>query len=550
MARSRSVKAKTEVDPQTKVPRRIYDINEPESEGQPREIAEQFLARIAGDLKIKPDLSELRFDEVRPSILGNHVLFQQQHDGLPISGAWVRVDVDPKGKVYNVQNDLVPEPAVKKSAQSGAMAPPVISEEQAKTRALAATGSTSAGPHTVYSSEEVAYPVDGVPRRAWKVVVVGQAVPGEWKVYIDANDGSVLGIVKLLKDAHGRVFDPNPCVVLNDTTLHDTSVIVDAAYSVVELKGLDGSGHLDGPFVSTSITPSRVTRADGEFLFDRSQQGFKEVMVYFHLDRVQRYIQDLGFTNVLNKPIKVNVVGRTDDNSDYSPVTKALEFGTGGVDDAEDAEVVLHEYGHAIQDNQVPGFGATSEGGAMGEGFGDYLAASFFADRKPARLQDCIASWDATSYSGDNPPSLRRLDSNKKYPRDMVHEVHADGEIWSACLWQIRKALGGRTADKLVIAHHSLLTPHSGFEDAANALITTDGQLNGGRNVATITDVFVRRGILPNPRRNNKRAGVPFEEIYRGGRPKGGRQSPARSAGRSAAVRSAATTPPKAGARR
>jgi hypothetical protein len=37
----------------------------------------------------------------------------------------------------------------------------------------------------------------------------------------------------------------------------------------------------------------------------------------------------------------------------------------GGVDDAEDADVILHEYGHAIQDNQVPGFGSSLEAGAM-----------------------------------------------------------------------------------------------------------------------------------------------------------------------------------------
>ena len=195
-------------------------------------------------------------------------------------------------------------------------------------------------------------------------------------------------------------------------------------------------------------------------------------------------------------------------------LTKALRFGIGGVDDAEDAEIILHEYGHAIQDDQVPGFGASDEGGAMGEGFGDYLAASFFADLKPARLQPCVGSWDAVSYSGDDPPSLRRLDSNKKYPRDLHGEVHADGEIWSACLWEIRAALGGRVADRLVIAHHFLLTPQSGFEDAAKALMTTDQQLNQGRNLAVIRDVFVRRGILPNPKRKNKRAGVRFYDIH------------------------------------
>jgi hypothetical protein len=128
----------------------------------------------------------------------------------------------------------------------------------------------------------------------------------------------------------------------------------------------------------------------------------------------------------------------------------------------------------------------------MGEGFGDYLAASFFADHKPARLQPCVGTWDAVSYSGDDPPSLRRLDSNKKYPRDLHGEVHDDGEIWSACLWELRAALGGRVADQLVIAHHFLLTPQSGFEDAAKALLTVDQQLNQGRNMEVIRDVFGR----------------------------------------------------------
>src|SRR4029079_14126856 len=124
----------------------------------------------------------------------------------------------------------------------------------------------------------------------------------------------------------------------------------------------------------------------------------------------------LGFTNVLNKSIPVNTDGTTDDQSFYSPVSKSLTFGTGGVDDAEDAEIILHEYGHAIQDNQVPGFGGSKESAAMGEGFGDYLAASFFSDKKSALLKPTIGNWDSVVHSGSEPPCLRRLDSNKKYP--------------------------------------------------------------------------------------------------------------------------------------
>src|SRR5262249_23499564 len=97
--------------------------------------------------------------------------------------------------------------------------------------------------------------------------------------------------------------------------------------------------------------------------------------------------------------------------------------------------------------------------------------------------------------------------------KDMNGEVYDDGEIWSACLWELRAAIGRQAAERLVIAHHFLLTRNAKFEDAANALILADQNLNNGDNETTIRDVFVRRGILPNPKRKNRRAGVPFEVV-------------------------------------
>src|SRR4029434_4341096 len=82
------------------------------------------------------------------------------------------------------------------------------------------------------------------------------------------------------------------------------------------------------------------------------------------------------------------------------------------------------------------------EAGSMGEGFGDYFAGSFFAESKPQPLRPAIGSRDAVAYSGAEPPCLRRVDSNKKYPKDMNGEEHDDGEIWSSCLRAIRAARG------------------------------------------------------------------------------------------------------------
>ena len=150
----------------------------------------------------------------------------------------------------------------------------------------------------------------------------------------------------------------------------------------------------------------------------------------------------------------MNVNGTTADNSFYSPTTKALTFGTGGVDDAEDAGIIAHEYGHSIQDNQVPGFGSSAEGGAMGEGFGDFLGATYEdAVSTTGYGKACVGEWDATAYSSSDPTCLRRLDTNKVYPKDITNEVHDDGEIWAQGQYEMAQAFGRDVATKSFYNH-------------------------------------------------------------------------------------------------
>jgi hypothetical protein len=159
--------------------------------------------------------------------------------------------------------------------------------------------------------------------------------------------------------------------------------------------------------------------------------------------------------------------------------------------------VILHEYGHAIQDAEVPGWGVTEEGGAMGEGFGDYWAGDQTYDATVAAGADpaCIADWDSMSYSPP-PACLRRLDGTKHYPEDMEFEVHADGEMWSATLWQIRLAVGQAVADRDILESHFLLSPTADFADGANALIEADRALYGGAHVDVIRGAMHARGFI------------------------------------------------------
>jgi hypothetical protein len=501
MARIGGVRAKIHGLSVHKTPAKLYDIETKPRKGTPRRVATAFLARIARDLKIRIGPRDLRYDKTVKSVLGSHVLFQQYRNGKPVSGAWLKVDLDGENRIYSVENSTVPSVLLEK-----------VERLTSKTRIDAATAIQRALDHlraeatprrevplrAPATAESVLYPARRGVVPAWKLVLPVARPLHDWRIYVHASTGEVLHKEDMLKmaAARGRIFDPSPVATLNNVTLRNRSVIPDRAYRDVALPDVATSGHLDGPYVNTRTTRQRCRVRSRQFLFNRKQRAFKEVMVYFHIDRIQRYIQSLGFHNVNKRSISVNIDGISDDNSFYSPATRQLTFGRGGVADAEDAEIILHEYGHSIQDNQVPGFGASDEAGAMGEGFGDYLAASFFETLKPARFARCVGSWDATAYSHDDPPNLRRLDSTKRYPRDMVREVHADGEIWSASLWQLREAIGRTACDRLILAHHFLIKRDSGFADAALALILADRQMFRGAHEGAIRTVFIRRGIL------------------------------------------------------
>src|SRR5437867_5161452 len=480
--------------PLYRVPRRIYDIETKASDRTPEEIARVFVDAIAPKLRVDP--SSLQFDKVKQSILGSHVLYQEYSGDVPISGAWLRIDISPDGRVFHVLNDLIPEELASKATYEKK-----IGARVADTRARQAIEGRT---RRVMLHELVHRPVNGVPRLSWKVIVRTTGPVGSWKLYIDARNGKVLERMVIAKKAvgKGRVFDPNPVSSLTDSALTPASIIPAAAYRDVDLQGLDGSGFLDGEFVSTRPTSNRTNSATNSFVFSRDNRAFREVMAYFHIDQVRRYLGDLGFNDVLNRAVEVKIDGLKDDISQYDPPTKSILFGAGGVPDTEDAEIIVHEYGHAIQDDQVPGFGEGAEARAMGEGFGDFLSASFFADQKPAAMRSMIGTWDATGYTQSR-PCLRRVDGTKRYPKDIDNDIYDDGEIWSACLWQLRLRLGRRPAERLVIAHHHLLARDATFTDAANALLTTDKQLNGGANAIAIRKIFTDRGIL---RRRKKAA--------------------------------------------
>ena len=315
--------------------------------------------------------------------------------------------------------------------------------------------------------------------------------------------------------ATGSVFKVNPVQSSGDESLTDqkdsATAVPAQEYALVTLTNLDGSGYLRGEWANVVSETGKAAFAPpgGSYVFDRHDDEFEQVMGYYWVTQAQLYLRSLGFGSTLppvnaeSQDVRIGQYGV--DNSFSWDKHDYLRFGKGGVDDAEDAEVIVHEYGHAVHDAQVPGFGTSEEAGSIGEAFGDYLAVEVGAwtagqNGWPIRTTlPCVADWDSVSYTRltatEPEHCLRRLDGTKTVA-DKEGEVHADGEIWSRALWDIRQGLGATTADRIIVNAQFDFAPDTSFADAARTTVATAQQMAGTRAAKVVTEAFEDRGIL------------------------------------------------------
>src|SRR4029453_13038180 len=210
------------------------------------------------------------------------------------------------------------------------------------------------------------------------------------------------------------VFLPNPVADLQNQSLTDQKdadyVALAPAYHRITLTNLDGSGFLRGDWANiTSETGNPAYSPTNDFNYHRNDDRFEQVMAYYWVTEAQKYIQSLGFgstrrpVNMESQDLRINQWGQ--DNSFSWDKKDMIKLGKGGVDDAEDAEVILHELGHAIQDSQQTpfGFGFSVEARSIGEGFADYWAATVSNLKAPTPDPACIADWDSVSYDPTAP---------------------------------------------------------------------------------------------------------------------------------------------------
>ncbi len=450
-----------------------------------------------------------RYQE-RTSLTARHEWFQQVKGGRAVFGGWwVRQTDLETGAVTTWDGRRDVRGPIVTTAGIPAERADAVTEKQARIGSSATKGSQL----VVLPHADAA----GAPRLAWAVhAVTGK---GATLTFVDAANADVLRVVETAHKfeataptpgptpfsvtGRGRVFNPNPVAKLQRQDLRDqrdsNAAVPTTAYTVVELPRLNTQHTLVGKWVRI-INKSRATSADNLYFYRRDGGRFEQVNAYHALDALQHYLQQLGFRNVNAESQKIQVNAFADDNSFYDDQVDLISTGTGGVDDAEDVEVLWHEYGHAIQADQVPGFGITPQSGAIGEGFGDYIAATMSQANTVSTTRvptACVADWDATSYDPTRPHCLRRTDTNLHYPEDLTGEVHDDGRIWSRALWDMNRAFGRNKATTIIVEAHFAMNPAVTMPQAARATVAAAKELYHDPAVTAKTrQIFVNRGML------------------------------------------------------
>lgn len=464
------------------------------------ELVKNYLKSNPDNFPIQKNLKNLKFEKVKKSLLGSHYHYQQYINGIPVENSNIIISTNTNGNfIYQVFSNLKKIPEIKNSYSISKNKSYDIVWEDLWVQGKLLSAPKSKLTYLVNNKKIIpvykTYLYTNNPEGAWEYTISAetgkiinkrdtrifrkkrkkidlkrkfgkladrQVAFDDYKLSILPKSFERSSSIFFNENQKGFVFDPDPLTVAKNNALADGSPAADfePLYKEIELKDLqkDSSGNytLSGPWVKiadfeTPNTPPS-TSSTGIWEQKRGDNAFNDVMTYYFIDKSQRYIQSLFGTDserhIQHGPIEADSDGVSgSDNSHYIPSENRLAFGHGCVDDNEDADVILHEYGHAIHHSINSNWNG-GDTGAMGEGFGDYWAGSYSLYTKILTDPDSainhfytnVFNWDAhgTGECWDG-----RVLNNQavKYNPEKTYEAHSQiengisDELWSAPLF-------------------------------------------------------------------------------------------------------------------
>ena len=518
------------IDEGSNMPRTLYGLEytSKTSGGDPVAIAREFLLAHESLLGISAtSINALEDYFVRESQAGTTVRFRQTWQGIPVYKSDIAVTINPEEQVTFVTNDFSYFADISDVT-------PVVSEQEALQKFRSRLRIPSLPQDT-----DIGLVIFEHNRQAdiyYKIEANLMDPLGYWVALINARSGQVIQLedeaiyysdhqhahehvrsAKVLMppvDGMGNVFDPDPLSSANaaytDTGFGDggdaTTTQLDAELQMKVLKDItfDGSStySLVGPYAEVIDTESPFkglfSQSSSTWNFNRSDDAFEAVNTYYHIDASMRYINETLGLNIMPTAYSGGV--RFDphglgggDNSHFITSTDVLAFGEGGVDDAEDSDVIHHELGHGLHD-WVTG-GNLSQVNGLSEGCGDYWCASYNRSLGDWQPSDPAYNW-VFNWDGHNAfwPG-RIVNYGATYPAGLVGGIHADGQIWATAMMKVWDAIGQTKSDVAFWNGLGMTGSSSSQNDAANAVYQAAINMNYSySDLESIHTIFTMTG--------------------------------------------------------
>lgn len=480
----------------------------PLGSSQPSEV-QDYLKNNSENLKSKN--CSLRLLNVVESKTGVHLLFQQLYDTIPVYRAQIKVNMDKQGNIKSVFDNTFVTTAIPSE---------VFPSSEIINIYLNRIGTTEATKveRNYYFYKDKLIPVVRIEftkkNLDYYEVIIG--AKGEILYLKDLN---LYYRTKQVQDSivSALIFLPDPLTTAGNLykkpyiDAKDSDVVeLNAQRTSVNIKVdfTNDTFRLQSPYAiikefSDPVTIPAFCADTPNFNYTRSQQEFEDVNAYYHINTFQEHIRSLGFTNLADYQVWIDTHTQSGaDNSMFSSGTTPprLAFGEGGVDDAEDADVIVHEYTHAISFSAAPNTTSGPERSALEEANADYFASSYSRSIN-SFYWEYVFSWDGHNefWAG------RKSVSNKHYPENLAYHLYYDADIWSSTIMEIWGDIGRNRTDEILLESMYSYATGMKMTDAATLFVLADSSLNNGLYNVPICNRLFNRGLSKScdPNKNN-----------------------------------------------
>lgn len=241
-----------------------------------------------------------------------------------------------------------------------------------------------------------------------------------------------------------------------------------------------------------NITPFTCTNADS-LIVTRSSSAFTEEMILRHVYYYHERLNRINFhaCDTAHHPIDAHAANGNDDSRfDYGPLGPSLYFGTGGVPDAEDADVITHEYTHAMGDMIAPNSSDGTERMGIEEGGCDFMACLYSREWSDYNWRS-VFNWDGHNEFWQG----RNGDIQKLYSPENVSDFYKGAEIWCSMLNDMATIIPSDSMLKLYLNFMFQYSNNMSMMDGNIMLLQTDSLLFNKRYQNGLKFCMQKRGF-------------------------------------------------------